>query len=141
MAEKGEAYKLYKDVMETLRETAIFMPDKLEVKLKFKGAKAELTYSEHHSQIPKEKREVLIQQSIAFTNEKLQKFQKFMPFEFSILPIKDGAKLLIKGERSFVLAALLAELLAQLTVRDVIKTAGIVLLLRGNVPRLWTGET
>jgi hypothetical protein len=133
MGKKKEAYKLLKNVMETFRETNSLMPDEMEIKLKFDGANAEMTYVEYFTGIPEEEVEEVIKETVEMLKQNFEKMHLFLSFECSVLPHKNGIKITIKGHRTVVLSGLLCELLAQLTLRDVFKVVSAALMIRGSV--------
>jgi len=137
-----KAYQLYEDIMGKLEE-GVLVPDKLEITLKFEADQAEATYTEHFTYMPPEKREALINQTINMMIQKTEQLKLILreaPFDITLTRIKDGAKLKMKGPRSLVLTPILSELLAQLTIKDVLKTTANALFTRAYTPQLWKGN-
>lgn len=144
MSEKKitKAYQLYEDMVGKLKE-GVFLPDKIELTLKFKADQAEAIYTEHFTYIPLKNREALINKTVNMIKQKTEQFKLILrgaPFAFSVTAIKDGAKLKITGQRSFVLNPILCELLAQLTTKDTLTTTASALFVRAFTPSPWKGD-
>lgn len=138
----AKAYQLYDELMGKLKEDAVFIPDKVELTLNFSAEHAEALYTEHFTYIPEKNRQKVIEENLQILKDKLERLNMLfkIQIEISVSAIEDGVTAKIKGERSFVLTTIICELLAQLTVRDTLKTLGPALMVRAYTPPLWKGD-